>query len=88
MRRQKQVPDIGTAARCWGVFHLTGKGVLFLPWSKVRNKPGGQQDVSSNYRYYKQKMAERRSCRVTNPLLQGQLHELFVFVMRCEAEWN
>ena len=44
--------------------------------------------MSSNYRYYKQKMAQRRSCRVTNPLLRSQLHELFVFVMRCEAEWN
>ena len=44
--------------------------------------------MSSNYRFYKQKMAERRVRRVTNPLLRSQLHELFVFVMRCEAEWK
>jgi hypothetical protein len=44
--------------------------------------------MSANYRVYVSKMAELRARRAAGSPLQGQLHELFVFVMRCEARWQ
>jgi hypothetical protein len=44
--------------------------------------------VSTNYRSYAAKMAELRVQRAANRPLQNQLHELLVFVMKCEAQWK
>jgi hypothetical protein len=44
--------------------------------------------VSDNYRFYAEKMAERRIHRDANRPLQSQLDELFSFVWMCEARWR
>jgi hypothetical protein len=45
-------------------------------------------EVSGNYRFYATKMAELRVYRAIKRPLQGQLYELFEFVMKCEAQWE
>ncbi len=42
--------------------------------------------MSDNYKFYAQKMAERRAAREDRPL-RGQLVELMRVVQRCEARW-
>lgn len=44
--------------------------------------------MSENYRFYQSKMAQLRTSRVSNQPLHNQLHELFMFVLRCEARWE
>jgi len=70
---------------------VTGPGHLSI--EKVRTeKPfenrGRTTDVSDNYRSYAAKMAELRVYRSHNRSLESQLHELLLFVLRCEALWD
>ena len=44
--------------------------------------------MSDNYRFYAAKTAELRVYRAHNRSLESQLHELLLFVMRCEALWD
>ena len=44
--------------------------------------------MSNNYRFYASKMEELRVRREENRPLLGQLHELFLFVKKCEARWE
>jgi hypothetical protein len=47
-----------------------------------------ERNVSDNYRFYAEKMNELRVGREANRPLLGQLHQLFVFVRECEAQWE
>ena len=61
---------------------------MFLSfWTRscVPNVDGGA-DMSNNYRFYAQKLAERRATANRGPL-RGQLEELLRVVRRCEAMW-
>jgi hypothetical protein len=42
--------------------------------------------MSENYRYYAQKLVERRATQSTGSL-RGQLYDLLRVVKRCEAMW-
>jgi hypothetical protein len=42
--------------------------------------------MSANYKFYAQKMADRREARGRGPL-RAQLEELLQAVKRCEAMW-
>lgn len=44
--------------------------------------------MSHNYRFYIEKMEELRVCREIDRPLLSQLHELFLFVKACEAQWE
>lgn len=44
--------------------------------------------MSSNYRFYAEKINELRVSREINRPLLGQLHDLFLFVKECEAQWE
>ena len=44
--------------------------------------------MSDNYRFYQSKMAQLRASRASNRPLLNQLHDLFMFVARCEARWE
>lgn len=44
--------------------------------------------MSDNYRLYATKMEELRAWREISRTLQGQLHELLLFVVECEAHWE
>jgi hypothetical protein len=44
--------------------------------------------MSDNYRFYSEKMERLRVRREVDRPLQGQLHELFLFVKECEARWE
>jgi hypothetical protein len=44
--------------------------------------------MSDNYKFYRTKMAQLRTSRAINRPLLNQLHELFMFVARCEARWE
>jgi hypothetical protein len=61
-----------------------------LPWFQAPEPKNHRRtrNVSDNYRFYTAKMDELRVCREINRPLQGQLDELFLFVMQCEAEWE
>jgi hypothetical protein len=59
-----------------------------VPGSGAKKRIGGQGNVSDNYRFYSEKMEELRVRRGVNRPLQGNLYELFLFVMECEAKWE
>ncbi len=61
---------------------------MFLSCLISRRLPnvGGGAEMSDNYKFYAQKMAERRAAREDRPL-RGQLVELMRVVQRCEARW-
>ena len=44
--------------------------------------------MSDNYTHYATKMEELRARREISRPLQGQLHELLLFVVECEAHWE
>ena len=46
----------------------------------------GGTEMSDNYKFYTQKMADRREARNRGPL-RWQLEELRQVVQRCEAMW-
>jgi G:T-mismatch repair DNA endonuclease (very short patch repair protein) len=46
------------------------------------------QEVSGNYRFYSEKMAEIRARRAANRPLQNQLEWLLLVVWKCEAQWK
>ena len=72
-------PNSGTEATQVQVF------VAFLISSAEPNVSGGTE-MSDNYKFYAQKMADRREIRNRGPL-RGQLVELMRVVQRCEAMW-
>jgi hypothetical protein len=43
--------------------------------------------MSENYRLYPQKVAEQLAARHAASPLYGQLIELLLFVLECEADW-
>ena len=59
--------------------------VAFLNSSAEPNVSGGTE-MSDNYKFYAQKMADRRESRDRGPL-RWQLVELMRVVQRCEAMW-
>ena len=59
--------------------------VAFLNSSAEPNVSGGTE-MSDNYEFYAQKMADRRETRNRGPL-RWQLVELMRVVQRCEATW-
>ena len=59
--------------------------VAFLNSSAKPNVSGGTE-MSDNYKFYAQKMADRRESRNQSPL-RWQLVELMRVVQRCEAMW-
>jgi hypothetical protein len=71
------------------VFRYRGVKVrVFLSCLISRRLPnvGGGAEMSENYKFYAQKMAERRAAGEHRPL-RGQLAELMRVVQRCEARW-
>jgi hypothetical protein len=63
---------------------------LVLPWLQAPEPKNHRRkrNMSDNYRFYAEKMDELRVDREANRPLLGQLHELFVFVRECEAQWD
>ena len=59
--------------------------VAFLNPSAEPNVSGGTE-MSDNYKFYAQKMADRRESRTRGPL-RWQLVELMRVVQGCEAMW-
>jgi hypothetical protein len=59
--------------------------LTFLIRSAVPKVDGGAE-MSENYRYYAQKLVERRATQSTGSL-RGQLYDLLRVVKRCEAMW-
>ena len=49
-------------------------------------KVDGGAEMSENYKYYAQKLAERQAARNQGPL-RNQLEDLLRVVQRCEAMW-
>ncbi len=60
--------------------------VAFLNSSAEPNVSGGTE-MSDNYKFYAQKIADRREARNRGPL-RWQLVELMQVVRRCEAMWT
>jgi hypothetical protein len=46
------------------------------------------RSMSDNYKLYATKMEEVRNRREISRSLQGQLRELLLFVVECEAHWE
>jgi hypothetical protein len=44
--------------------------------------------VSGNYKFYAEKMAQRRLYRTVGRPLQDQLNELLAIVWQCETRWK
>jgi len=59
--------------------------LTFLLRARVPNVDGGAE-MSENYKYYAQKLAEREATRNQGPL-RRQLEDLLRAVQRCEAMW-
>ena len=59
--------------------------VAFLNSSAEPNVSGGTE-MSDNYKFYAQRIADRREARNRGPL-RWQLMELMQVVRRCEAMW-
>gem|GEM_PF-2049852 len=68
--------------------YLGGKIRVFLACPTSRRVPNvaGGAEMSDNYKFYAQKMAERRAARERGPL-RSQLVDLLRVVQRCEARW-
>ena len=62
---------------------------MFLTlWAAQSLSYFGGRNMSNNYRFYAEKMDELRVRREINRPLLGQLHDLFLFVKECEAQWG
>ena len=75
----RRYPNSGTEANQVQVF------VAFLKSFAKPNVSGGTE-MSDNYKFYAQKMADRQEARDRRPL-RRQLVDLMRVVQRCEAMW-